>query len=291
MKKFLFFVFKILALTFIIAVILDLIYSACYLQSNDRDKIGYICNSEPKEFDVVVLGSSRSNFHFVTSMFMDKGLETFNFGMESSKLYESDLVLKLLLEKHNKIKNVIIDVDVTLALDAKSESIVVKFLPYLHNSEVIKKHLRSYPDYKLFYYIPFYRFVKYGNIFSLRETVLCGIDKKSSRLENGGYVALKGVGKNLKLDILGWKAKRNRYYEEIKQTCKANNIKFIAIMTPMCENTKGINYFDKVQKLYPEIHNYENVVVEDKYFSSCGHMNDTGARLFTARILKDFFNK
>jgi hypothetical protein len=27
-----------------------------------------------------------------------------------------------------------------------------------------------------------------------------------------------------------------KYYEEIKALCKANNINFIAIMTPMCEN-------------------------------------------------------
>jgi hypothetical protein len=38
-----------------------------------------------------------------------------------------------------------------------------------------------------------------------------------------------------------------------------------------------MNYFEKVQKSYPEIHNYENAVVENKYFSSCGHMNDEGA--------------
>jgi hypothetical protein len=60
-------------------------------------------------------------------------------------------------------------------------------------------------------------------------------------------------------------------------------------MTPICENTKGMNYFEKVKKAYPEIHNYENVVIEDKYFSSCGHMNDAGARIFTAKILNDFF--
>ena len=82
----------------------------------------------------------------------------------------------------------------------------------------------------------------------------------------------------------------NKYYEEIKNICKANNINLIVLMTPMCENVKGMNYFDKVKKGYPEIHNYENVVVEDKYFSSCGHMNDEGARMFTARILKDFFD-
>jgi hypothetical protein len=33
----------------------------------------------------------------------------------------------------------------------------------------------------------------------------------------------------------------------------------------------------KYSKSYPEIHNYENAVVENKYFSSCGHMNDEGA--------------
>ena len=62
-------------------------------------------------------------------------------------------------------------------------------------------------------------------------------------------------------------------------------------MTPMCENVVGMNYFEKVKKAYPEIHNYENVVVENKYFSSCGHMNDTGAKIFTARIINDFFKK
>jgi hypothetical protein len=49
-----------------------------------------------------------------------------------------------------------------------------------------------------------------------------------------------------------------------------------------------MNYFDKVHKAYPEIHN-ENAVIENKYFSSCGHMNDVGARIFTAIIIHDFF--
>ena len=83
----------------------------------------------------------------------------------------------------------------------------------------------------------------------------------------------------------------NKYYEEIKNICKANNINLITVMTPMCENVTGMNYFDKVKKAYPEIHNYENTVIEDKYFSSCGHMNDAGSRIFTAKILNDFFTK
>jgi hypothetical protein len=83
----------------------------------------------------------------------------------------------------------------------------------------------------------------------------------------------------------------NRYYKEIKAICKANNIQLIALMTPMCSNVKGMDYFDRVKSKYPEIHNYENAVEGDEYFSSCGHLNDEGARKFTAIILKDFFGK
>ena len=50
-----------------------------------------------------------------------------------------------------------------------------------------------------------------------------------------------------------------KYYEEIKKICKKNNIKLIVIMTPMCENVVGMNYFQKVEKAYPEIYNYENI--------------------------------
>jgi hypothetical protein len=46
-------------------------------------------------------------------------------------------------------------------------------------------------------------------------------------------------------------------------------------------------YFEKVKKAI-QIYNYENVVVEDYYFSSW-HMNDRGARKFTEIVINDFF--
>jgi hypothetical protein len=290
MQKFLFFLLKILVIILILACVLDAVYSNSFLHSKNRSKIGYIYNSKPQEFDVVILGSSRSNNHFVTQMFADQGLKAFNFGMQGSKLFESDLVLKLLLEKNNKIKNVIIDVDVNLRSDKKSEAVILKFLPYLHHSEVIKNQLMVLSDYNFLYYIPFYRYTKYETKIGSREMFFCTINKKNKELDFGGYSALSNtnttLAENLNVDPI-----RNKYYEDIKRICKKNNINLIAIMTPMCENAIGMDYFEKVKKLYPEICNYENVVVENKYFSSCGHMNDIGARIFTARILKDFFKK
>ena len=52
-----------------------------------------------------------------------------------------------------------------------------------------------------------------------------------------------------------------------------------------------MEYFKKVKALYPEIKEYEHVVAGDQYFSSCGHLNDKGARLYTTKIIEDLFKK
>jgi hypothetical protein len=280
-------------LTALIVVVLDGLYTAVYLQSSNRGKIDNVYSSSGKKYDVIVLGSSRANNHFVTELFEEKGLKTFNYGMSGGHLFEASLLLKLMMERKYTIKNIIIETDLNLSNENRAQGISCKFLPYLHASETIKEHFSGEKDFWKLYYIPFYRYIEYDAQIGFREIFFNLIHKETNLLKNGGYYPLgKKPNARMKNNIEKLKPlPHNKYYEEIKKICENNHINLIAVMTPMCENTKGINYFEKVQKLYPEIHNYENAVVEDKYFSSCGHMNDTGARLFTARILKDFFNK
>ncbi|MBZ4041940.1 hypothetical protein [Flavobacterium hibisci] len=291
MKNFLVYIAKILILVLLIATALDGLYTSIFLQSKKRGKIETVFNSKPQEYDVIILGSSRANNHFVSKMFEDKGLKTFNYGMSGGHLFEASLLLKLMIERKYKIKNVILEADLNLSNDHLSEGVAAKFLPYIHNSEVVKEHFQTQENFNELYYVPFYRYIKFDSKIGFREAYKIVSAEKTNALDNLGYYPLeKHKNANMKNNIVALNPlKRNKYYEEIKSICKANNINFIAVMTPMCENVVGMNYFDKVKKAYPEIHNYENVVVENKYFSSCGHMNDAGARLFTARILKDFF--
>lgn len=292
MKQFLLYTLKILLLTIVIAVVLDFGYTKVFLQSLNRGKIEKVFNSKGEKYDVVILGSSRANNHFVAQMFEDKGLRTFNYGMSGGHLFEASLLLKLMIERNYQIKNVILEADLNLSNDHQAEGISAKFLPFLHESETIRKHFEKEADYRELYYIPFYRYVKYDAKIGVREVWDTSRNKPTSLLDNKGYYPLgKKPNANMKNNIANLNPlQKNKYYNEIKQLCEQKGIKFIAVMTPMCENTKGMDYFDKVKQLYPEIHNYENVVLEDQYFSSCGHLNDAGARLFTARILKDFFN-
>lgn len=292
MKQFLIYTIKILLLIFLLLVILDIAYTQVYLNSSNRGKIDYVYNSKAREYDVVVLGSSRANNHFVTKMFEEKGLKAFNFGMSGGHLFEASLLLKLMMERNYKIKSVIIETDLNLSNEQRAEGIASKFLPYIHRSKTIENHFIQEKDFYQLYYIPFYRYITFDAQIGFREMFFNAIHKKTSHLQNYGYSALKVGNKgNMKNDIRALKPIHNTYYDEIKEICKENNINLIAIMTPMCSNTKGLDYFEKVNKIYPEIHNYENVVLDDKYFSSCGHMNDAGAKLFTTKVIEDFFKK
>jgi len=293
MKRFLLYTGSIILIIVLVAFVLDAIYTAVFMQSENRGKIEIVFNSEAKKYDVVILGSSRANNHFVSKMFEEKGLKTFNYGMSGGHLFEASLMLKLMIERKYTIKNVILEADLNLSNDHQSEGISANFLPYIHNSKVIKKHFYTQENFNQLYYIPFYRYIKYETKIGIRETFFTATHKKTNAMDNLGYYPLGFVkNANMKGNITNLNPLlHNKYYEEIKNICKENNINFIAVMTPVCENEIGMNYFDKVKKAYPEIHNYENAVIENKYFSSCGHMNDTGAKMFTAIILKDFFKK
>jgi hypothetical protein len=292
MKQFLIYISKIIVVVILIAIALDGLFTASFFRAKNRGKVEAVFNSTAQKYDVVILGSSRANNHFVAQMFEDKGIKAFNYGMSGGHLFEASLMLKLMIERKYEIKNVILEADLNLASEEPSDGIASDFLPFIHNSAIIKEHFKTRKNFNEIYYFPFYRYVKYENIIGFREAFLSAINKKTNAMDNLGYYPLeKHKNGNMKNNIVNLNPlPHNKYYEEIKKICKANNINFIAVMTPMCENVVGMNYFEKVKKAYPEIHNYENIVVEDQYFASCGHMTDAGSKLFTARILNDFFD-
>ena len=291
MKKFITLVVKILLTMLVLLVVLDWGYTSVYLHSSNRGKVEKVFNSKAEKYDVLILGSSRANNHFVPELFEKKGLKTFNYGMSGAHLFEASLMLKLMVERNYKIKTVILEADLGLCNEKESDAIAAKFLPYIHHSETIKEHFSKQENFNALYYIPFYRYIDFDALIGFREMYNTAIGKPTNILDNLGYHPLGHKPGNMKNDIRALKPILNKYYEEIKQICKANHYNLITVMTPMCSNVKGLDYFEKANKIYPEIHNLENVVQGDQYFSSCGHMNDTGARMFTAVVIEQFFGR
>ena len=292
MKKFITLVVKILLTILLLLVVMDWAYTSVYLHSSNRGKVEKVFNSKAENYDVVILGSSRANNHFVPKLFEKEGLKTFNYGMSGAHLFEASLMLKLMAERNYKIKTVILEADLGLCNEKESEAIAAKFLPYIHHSEIIKNHFSGQENFTNLYYIPFYRYIDFDALIGFREMYNTATGKLTNILDNLGYHPLtSNKPGNMKNDIRALKPIRNKYYEEIKQICKQKNYNLIAVMTPMCTNVKGLDYFEKANKIYPEIHNLENVVQGDQYFSSCGHMNDAGAKIFTKVVIEKFFVK
>ncbi len=288
MKKFFVFIIKILLVIVLSSVVLDYLYTIIYLKSSKRNKIEYVLSSKDKKFDVVFMGSSRTQNHMVAKLFNDKGISAFNFGMSGSKLDETALLLKLMLERNYKIKNIILDVDINLNSNSKSAGTRALYMPYLHRSETISNHYKTHVSFNKLFYIPFYRYIENDTKIGFREVFFSLVNKKSNALDNFGYFPLKGESKNMSYDLSDYSPKQNFAYEEIKAICKKNNIHLIAIAMPMCEQSESDTYFNSIKSIYPEVYNYENKITDNNCFSSCGHMNVKGATLFTEILLNDF---
>lgn len=292
MRQFLVFIGKILLVLLLSAFALDFIYTTVFAQSETRNKVEHVINSKPQNYDVIILGTSRANNHFVSEMFEKEGLKTFNYGMSGSHLFETSLLLKLMVERGWNIKNVIVETDLNLSNEKRDDGTFGRFMPFMHQSKTITEHFKNEPDFAELYYVPFYRYIQFDSKIGFRAWYKTLIDEPTNSLANKGYYPLGFNPKaNMKNNIESLVPLRNRYFEEIKQICKANHINLIAVTTPMCSNVKGMEYFKKVKALYPEIKEYEHVVEGDEYFSSCGHLNDKGARLFTSKVVEDLFLK
>ncbi|MCL9809078.1 hypothetical protein NAT50_06875 [Flavobacterium sp. HXWNR70] len=292
MKSFLVFIAKILLLLLLVAVALDFVYTTVFAASENRNKVEKVINSKPQNYDVIILGTSRANNHFVPELFEQQGLKTFNYGMSGSHLFEASLLLKLMVERGWDIKQILLETDLNLSNEKRDPGTSAWMMPFLHRSETIREHYYKEPDFNQLYYIPFYRYIEFDNRIGFRALWKTATQQPTVFLKNQGYYPLPNTSKgNMKNNIKALRPLRNRYYEEIKDICRKNNIQLIAVTTPMCENTEGMEYFSKVKQLYPEIREYEQAVQGDEYFSSCGHLNDRGARKFTEIIINDLLKK
>ena len=143
MKQFFIFIVKILLLLLFVALALDFSYSFVFSQSTERNKIENVINSKAKEYDVIILGSSRANNHFKTQLFIDKGLKAYNYGISGSRLQESALLLKLMLERNYSIKKVIVEVDLNIDSEGYSDGTRARFMPFLKSSETISSYYKE----------------------------------------------------------------------------------------------------------------------------------------------------
>ena len=291
MKKFIKKTTIYLILTLSSLVMLDVLYTLIYSNSQVRDKVQFMLNSPPKHYDAIILGSSRAENHVIPEIFKRQGLNVYNFGMSGGSLCDDSLLLKLFFEKGNTVDIILLQVDLQFLNEGPAEGIQARFLPYLPFNKTIYNHyIDNTKNSIALAYFPFYRYCKLDSKIGFRELLMTLMSQKGKFYDTNGYAPSNGLLHNYKKINLPLEVRqKNKYYDEIVATSKQNSAELISFMAPICSYTNNRDFFSKLKQKVPELYDYSNFIKVDSMFASCGHLNEKGARVFTSMLLNKHF--
>jgi len=291
MKKFIKTTTIYLVLTLFLLVVLDVAYTLIYSNSLVRDKVQFILNTQPKHYDAIILGSSRAENHIIPDVFKRQGLDVFNFGMSGGGLCEDSLMLKLFFEKGNTTDKIFCQVDLQFLYEVPAKGVQARFLPYLPFNKIMYNHYKDNTENSFsLAFLPFYRYCKLDSKIGFRELILTLMNKKGKFYDTNGFAPLEGSLtlnsiQNLPKEV----CQTNKYYDEIVALSIKNNVQLISFIAPFCSYTNNRNFFSKLKQKVPELFDYSSIIKKDSLFSTCGHLNENGATVFTKILLEKHF--
>jgi len=243
-----------------------------------------------KKADVLVLGSSRANHHYVSSMFKDSlGMTCYNAGRDGHDILYATMVLRSFLERCTP-KLVIVDVNGS-GLDGawiKSNKDMSCFYGASKAvTEILDQDvLKGFDKIKMMSNL-----YRYNNTLEWIATAYL-----SNWGEGDGYFPMpvtnngmtKAVGKDHKFTP---HPKCLTYLDDIVKTCKEKDIQLILCVSPsLSYSLHGINDW---MKEYGQQHQIKTLdftgdttyVDHPNLFFDATHLNDKGARIFTKKFI------
>jgi hypothetical protein len=291
MSQFIKYLFSILLLVIGLLYLCDIIYTQTYTNSNPRNKLQYILNTEDEIFDVVFLGSSRVANHIDIKLFDSLShKKNINLGVEGAGLNDNLLQLKLLLDK-NYVSHVFLQIDFNFERTSPSNISISEAMPFLRN-KILKNHLKNnFINFKKLEYLPFYRYAINDPKIGLREFFFSLFNKKPKINPSIGFSPKLGNILPLKGQNLSETIKQNNsVINEIIEICKKNKTTLTLYTSPFCSKTKNINYINKLKIKIPSLIDLSKGY-SDELFFNCGHLNNEGAKIFTTDLYNATKNK
>ena len=284
MQKFIKKIISFIVVTLAIMYLLDLSYTAIYRKSFPRTKTQYLRSLKGKKIDYIFIGSSRVLSGIVPSEIEKRTHKTaFNLGFPAARIHDMYTILQLIYNNKIQFKNIFIQLDYAYNMNATSPIYQQEVLPFIYDNTIYQEHIKFNPStYFKYYYVPFYRYAKNDLKLGFREVLLNEIDKKTNVLSNNGYSPLQGNSVNHKYELPKEINDNNTYLDSIKIFCKKNKIPIVFYCAPFCSHTKNLDFISKLKVKVPELYDFSTAIKDEKMFEDPLHMNDDGAKLFTA---------
>src|SRR5690606_4094580 len=104
-----------------------------------------------------------------------------------------------------------------------------------------------------------------------------------------GFWPKEGVGQKLYGSLPETIARENEALLQMDQLLEDRGLKLNYFIAPYCSQVKNRHYVQKLEEKLPKLRNYVALFdTREEYFANCGHINATGAGVFTEMLISDF---
>ena len=298
MKKFLLKVLLFFTLVVVMDYAFGLIFSCLrtHAKGGSTANCDYIANR--CEDDIIILGSSRATHHYIPQIIEDSlGMSCYNCGEEGNGIVLAYARFKMLKSRY---KPKLILYEMTPGYDYGMDEPNTKYLGYLrpyYCKDDIKALFDDFDDRLSFLKM---KSKMYQNTGKLLPDI---VDNLVYRNNMKGYSPLRGKLNKDKMESQfenksnGIDSLKLSYVEKLMVEALGDDIPIVFIISPRYGGHSDYNSYEPEIALC-EKHkvpcynfiNYEVLADNAKYFQDKGHMNDSGAVVYTQMLIKEVLN-
>lgn len=285
MKKFSKYIVRGILAVLIVMSVLDMVYTKIYETSFPRTKFQYLRSLKNKKVDYIFIGSSRVESGIVPAVIYNITHKTaINLGFQAAKLGDIYTVLQLIKEYNIHFEKILIQVDYIYNIEGGHSNIFeYQMLPFIRENTITNAYSDKYSvNPTANYYIPFYRYCDNDLKIGFREIFANLSLNRTTVFKEKGYGSIFGNSTKLEGSLPNIILDRNPILDSIQSFLKRNNMNVIFYCAPVCKNSKNKDFTLKLKTKIPEFIDFSGVLNDDKMFVNCNHLNDSGAKRFTA---------
>lgn len=298
--KFIFRIFLFLLLLSVTDFTLGRLFHKFYLSSQYGIFARQIyCLNDSRE-DIIVLGASRAAHHYVPSILSDSlGMSCYNAGSDGMCIYYHYGILSSYM-KERKPKIVLYDVSELDLLPSRTATFTLEAA-----LDRLAPHYRKYAEIDSLYALAgwqeklkmYSRMYRYNS--KLVQLIKCHYIPSQ---EDAGYEALYGnLPKNTKLSFTNtpdnrFEYNKKQYLNKLVRLTQAEGIELIFIHSPQYSNDRSAA-IDEIKEIAQNNHilfldfSHTPELMSPSFFKDKRHLNDTGARKFSALLANTLLNE